>query len=51
MMYYYWKEKAIRPSVFNEIRENNPGEYRIIRAFFEVERDEEPKGSCPLLGG
>lgn len=51
MMYYLWKEKAIRPSVLNEIRKNNPGEYKIIRAFFEVERTEEPRGSCPLLGG
>ncbi|RLP95771.1 hypothetical protein D9545_16020 [Geobacillus stearothermophilus] len=35
-MYWYWKKKGIRPSVFYQIPY---GELTIIRAFYELEVD------------
>lgn len=35
MMYYYWTEKGIRPSVFYNIPER---EKLVIRAFYEYEQ-------------
>lgn len=37
MMYYYWTEKGIRPSVFYNIPER---EKLVIRAFYEYEQSE-----------
>ncbi len=53
MMYYYWKSKGIRPSVFYQMPR---GELTVVQAFYEKEvqeRDEfirksEGKAVCPL---
>lgn len=53
MMYFYWKHKGIRPSVFYNMPK---GELMVIQAFFEqeiAERNEaikssEGKAMCPL---
>lgn len=37
MMYYYWKTKGIRPSIFYQM---SKGEQVVIRAFFEKELEE-----------
>lgn len=37
MMYYYWKTKGIRPSIFYQM---SKGEQIVIRAFFEKELEE-----------
>jgi hypothetical protein len=40
MMYYYWKEKGIRPSVFY----NMPvGERMVVQVFYENEIEEKNK--------
>lgn len=54
MMYYYWKHKGIRPSVFYEMPR---GELTVVQAFFEREVTErndalkksEGKAICPLM--
>lgn len=40
MMYYYWKEKGIRPSVFYSMP---IGERLIVQAFYENEIEEKNK--------
>lgn len=41
MMYYYWKEKGIRPSEFYKM---DSGELTVVRAFYEQEiRDKHDK--------
>ncbi|MCC0694239.1 hypothetical protein [Clostridioides sp. ES-S-0048-02] len=53
-MYYYWKTKGIRPSLFYAM---DKGELKIIEAFFALEIEEEVEkmkhgyGVCPLTGG
>ncbi|MED4973649.1 MULTISPECIES: hypothetical protein [Geobacillus thermoleovorans group] len=47
MMYWYWKKKAIRPSVFYQIPY---GELTIIRAFYELEIEEENEKIKALSG-
>lgn len=37
MMYYYWKTKGIRPSIFYRM---SKGEQIVVRAFFEKELEE-----------
>jgi hypothetical protein len=38
MMYWNWKKRALRPSVFYSMPR---GEQIILQAFFEIEMDEE----------
>ena len=53
MMYYYWKHKGIRPSVFYAMPR---GELLVVQAFFEKEIEErneaikqsQGKAVCPL---
>jgi hypothetical protein len=53
MMYFYWKHKGIRPSVFYNMPR---GELTVIQAFYEKEVSErneaikasEGKAVCPL---
>lgn len=40
MMYYYWKEKGIRPSVFYSMP---IGERLVVQAFYENEIEEKNK--------
>ncbi|WP_167336430.1 hypothetical protein [Paenibacillus tyrfis] len=40
MLYYYWSRKGIRPSVIHNLP---PGEYTLIRAFYEYEHEEREK--------
>ncbi|MCW0824694.1 hypothetical protein OKS01_10525 [Clostridioides difficile] len=53
-MYYYWKKKGIRPSLFYTM---DKGELKLIEAFFALEIEEEVEkmkhryGVCPLTGG
>lgn len=47
MMYWYWKKKGIRPSVFYQIPY---GELTIIRAFYELEIEEENEKIKALSG-
>jgi hypothetical protein len=47
MMYWYWKKKGIRPSVFYQIPY---GELTIIRAFYELEVEEENEKIKALSG-
>lgn len=37
MLYYYWTRHGIRPSVIYDMP---PGERRLVRAFFEFDREE-----------
>ena len=54
MMYFYWKHKGIRPSVFYSMPR---GELMVIQAFFERETEEHnelinrvgDKGAMPAL--
>ena len=48
MMYFYWKTKGIRPSVFWNMSE---GEKIVLRAFYEYEmtKDDKKGLSCPFL--
>ena len=49
-MYYYWKTKGIRPSVFYSMPK---GELILIKAFFEKEiadKNKNNEGLCPFLG-
>ena len=48
MMYYYWKNKGIRPSVFYNMPE---GEKTVLRAFFEQEIEDMKRETpvCPFL--
>lgn len=47
-MYYYWKEKGILPSVIYNL---SSGEFKVIRAFFELEIEEKRKNppKCPFM--
>lgn len=47
MMYWYWKKKGIRPAVFYQIPY---GELTIIRAFYELEVEEENEKIKALSG-
>lgn len=47
-MYYYWKEKGIRPSVFYEMP---PGELRLIKAFLQKELEEKNRRVEDALDG
>lgn len=40
MMYWYWKKKGIRPSVFYTMPK---GELKLIQGFFRMELEEEIK--------
>jgi len=48
-MYYYWRRKGVRPSVFYNM---SHGEKIVVRAFYEYEIKERSKRKsyCPLLG-
>ena len=54
MMYYYWKNGRVRPSVFYSMQK---GELTVIQAFFEKEVEEhnelvkrtENKGVTPVV--
>ena len=54
MMYYYWKHKGIRPSVFYAMPR---GELLVLQAFYEREIEErneaiqkaEGKAICPMM--
>jgi hypothetical protein len=49
MMYYYWKNGRVRPSVFYNMAK---GEQLVIRAFYELEiKEPKPNTGCPLLDG
>lgn len=45
MMYYYWKEKGIRPSVFYNM---SIGERMIVQVFYENEVEEKNKSRQEL---
>lgn len=50
-MYYYWKKKGIKPSVFYEMPK---GELLIIKSFYEEEMKELEKlnksgAACPMM--
>lgn len=53
MMYFYWKHKGIRPSVFYSMPR---GELTVVQAFYEKEQEErneaikksQGKAICPL---
>ena len=53
MMYYYWKHKGIRPSVFYAMPK---GELIVVQAFYEAEvaeknemiKQSQGKAVCPL---
>lgn len=53
MMYYYWRQKGIRPSVFYAMPK---GELTVVQAFYEQEiaeknemiKQAQGKAMCPL---
>lgn len=52
VMYDCYKKGLCLPSEFYDMKNNREGEYKILVAFFEYNRQKDvPNISCPILGG